>query len=109
MPNKFMISALAATLALATAAQAPAATKKKIVKPAQSEESAQKEVMDELVLGVAVGVLGGAMKKAKLPKGGKLIMKQSLKAIKASAKKDGKKDSGKKNSALKLLLGGDDE
>ncbi len=109
MPNKILISALAATLAIATAAQATAETKKKkIVKPAQSEENANKEIMDELVLGVAVGVLGGAMKKAKLPKGGKIILKQGLKAVKASAKKDGKKDSGKKNP-LKLLLGGDDE
>ena len=112
MSKKLLISALAATLALVTAAQATAETrKKKIAKPAQSEESADKEVMDELVLGVAVGVLGGAMKKAKLPKGGKLIMKQGLKAVKTSAKKskDGdRKDSGKKNP-LKMLMGGGDE
>lgn len=113
MSKKLSISALAATLALVMAVQAPAAEikKKKVAKPAQSEENANKEVMDELMLGVAVGVLGGAMKKAKLPKGGKIIMKQGLKAVKTSAKKskDGdKKDSGKKNP-LKMLMGGGDE
>jgi hypothetical protein len=112
MSNKLLITALAAILTVVTAAQVPAETKKKkTTKPAQSEESANQEAMNELMLGVAVGVLGGAMKKGKMPKGGKEILKHGLKAVKESAKKGkdgGKKDSGKKNP-LKMLLGGGDE
>ncbi|MBX9457225.1 MAG: hypothetical protein KL863_15015 [Rhizobium sp.] len=110
MSNKLFITAIASLLTLSIAAQAPAQTikKKKVVKPSQSEENAGKEVMDALVLGVATGMLTGAMKKGKMPKGTKLIMKQGLKAVKNSAKKSkdgGKKDSGSKD-ALKLLFGG---
>lgn len=111
MPNKPMITALAILMTVATAAHADVKKKKKpAAKPEeQSEKSDSKEAMDALVLGVAAGVLTGAMKKGKLPKGGKLIMKQGIKAVKESAKKDGKKDSGKKKDPLKMLLGGGDD
>jgi hypothetical protein len=112
MSKKLLIAALAATMTVVTAAQAPAETKKKkIIKPeAQSEESANKEMMDELMLGVATGVLGHAMKKGKMPKGGKEMLKQGLKAVKDAKKKDsGKKDSGKKKDPLKALFGADEE
>ena len=111
MTNKLLVSALAATMTIMTAVQAPAGTvkKKKSVKAeAQTEESANKEAMDDLMLGVATGILGGAMKKGKMPKGSKLIMKQGLKAVKESAKKS-KKDSGKKKDPLKALFGADEE
>jgi hypothetical protein len=114
MKNKLLITALAATMAIVTAVQAPAETKKKkIIKPEeQSQQSANKEVMDELMLGVATGILGQAMKKGKMPKGGKEILKHGLKAVKEQAKKNkdgGKKDSGKKKSPLKALFGADEE
>lgn len=109
MTNKLLISALAAAMTIVTAAQADAATvKKKIVKPAhQGEDSTNKNIMDDVALGIASGLLGGAMKKAKLPKGGKLILKQGLKVVKESAKKS--KDGGKKKDPLKALFGADDE
>jgi hypothetical protein len=114
MKNKLLIAALAATMTIVTAVQAPAETKKKkIIKPEeQSEQSANKEVMDDLMLGVATGILGQAMKKGKMPKGGKEILKHGLKAVKDSAKKSkdgGKKDSGKKKDPLKALFGADEE
>ena len=70
--------------------------------------------MDDVALDIATGLLGGAMKKAKLPKGGKVIMKQGIKAVKDAAKtskKDGGgKDSGKKKkNPLSMLMGGGDE
>lgn len=108
MSNKLLISALAAMMTVVTAAQAPAETKKKkVAKPAHSEESADKDVMDEIMLGVAVGVLGGAMKKAKMPKGGKEILKHGVKAVKEQAKSS--KDGGKKKDPLKMLFGADEE
>lgn len=114
MSNKLLITAIAAMMTIITSAQAPAAAKKKkpVNSDAQSEESANKEIMDDVALDIATGLLGGAMKKAKMPKGGKLIMKQGLKAVKESAKKskkDGGKDSGKKKNPLNMLLGGGDE
>jgi hypothetical protein len=115
MSNKLLIAALAATMTIVTAVEAPAdAIKKK--KPAkaeaQSEESANKELMDDVALGIATGLLGGAMKKGKMPKGGKEILKHGLKAVKEQAKKskkDGGKDSGKKKDPLKALFGADEE
>lgn len=116
MSNKLLMTALAAMISVTTAAQVPAASKKK--KPVQSdeqtEESAEKDAMDDAMLDIATGMLGGAMKKAKLPKGGKLIMKQGVKAVKDAAKKskkdDGEKDAGKKKkNPLNMLMGGDDE
>jgi hypothetical protein len=115
MTNKLLIAALAATMTLATAAQAPADTikKKKPAKAeAQSEESANKELMDDVALDIATGLLGSAMKKGKMPKGGKEILKHGLKAVKEQAKKSkdsGKKDSGKKKDPLKALFGVDEE
>jgi hypothetical protein len=116
MKNKLLITALAATMAIVTAVQAPAETIKKKKKPvnaqAQSEESANKELMDDVALGIATGILGQAMKKGKMPKGGKEILKHGLKAVKDSAKKSkdgGKKDSGKKKDPLKALFGADEE
>jgi hypothetical protein len=113
MTNKLLVAALAATMMIVTAVQAPAETKKKkIIKPEeQSEASANKEVMDELMLGVATGILGQAMKKGKMPKGGKEVLKHGLKAVKDAKKsKDGgKKDSGKKKDPLKALFGADEE
>ena len=114
MSNKLLISALAAAMTIVTAAQAPADTvkKKKPVKAEeQSEESANKELMDDVALGIATGLLGGAMKKGKMPKGGKEILKHGLKAVKDAKKsKDGgKKDSGKKKDPLKALFGADEE
>ena len=114
MTNKLLISSLAAAMTIVTAVQAPAETKKKkIVKPEeQSEQSANKDVMDEMMLGVATGILGQAMKKGKMPKGGKEILKRGLKAVKDSAKKSkdgGSKDSGKKKDPLKALFGADEE
>ena len=113
MTNKLLVAALAATMTIVTAIQAPAETKKKkIIKPEeQSEESANKEVMDELMLGVATGILGQAMKKGKMPKGGKEVLKQGLKAVKDAkkSKDSGKKDSGKKKDPLKALFGADEE
>lgn len=110
MSNKLLVTVIASLLTLSMAAHAPAQTikKKKVVKPAQSEQDAGKEVMDALVLGVATGMLTGAMKKGKMPKGGKIFMKHGLKAVKESAKKSkdgGKKDSGGKDT-LKILFGG---
>ncbi|MGV3552857.1 hypothetical protein [Rhizobium sp.] len=113
MSNKLLISALAAMMAVITTAEAPAAAKKK--KPVQSEqteESANKDAMDDVALDIATGLLGGVMKKGKMPKGGKLIMKQGLKAVKASAKKsrnDSKSKEPRKNKPLGMLFGGDDE
>jgi hypothetical protein len=112
MSKKMLVAALAATMTIVTAVQAPAETvkKKKPVKAEeQSEESANKEVMDELMLGVATGILGQAMKKGKMPKGGKEIVKHGLKAVKDAKKKDGGKDSGKKKDPLKALFGADEE
>lgn len=114
MTNKLLIAALAATMTIVTAVQAPADTvkKKKPVKPEEeSEESANKEVMDELMLGVATGILGQAMKKGKMPKGGKEVLKHGLKAVKDAkkSKDSGKKDSGKKKDPLKALFGADEE
>ena len=113
MSKKLLIAALAAAMTIVTAAQAPADTvkKKKPVKAEdQSEESANKEVMDELMLGVATGILGQAMKKGKMPKGGKEVLKHGLKAVKDAKKsKDGGKDSGKKKDPLKALFGADEE
>lgn len=111
MTNKLLIAALAATMTIVTAAQASADTvkKKKPVKAqAQSEESANKELMDDVALGIATGLLGSAMKKSKMPKGGKEILKHGLKAVKEQAKKN--KDGGKKKkNALDAFLGGDDD
>ena len=114
MSNKLLIAVLATTMTILTAAQAPAETKKKkIVKPEeQSEESTNKEVMDEVMLGVATGILGQAMKKGKMPKGGKEVLKQGLKAVKEQGKKSkdgGSKNSGKKKDPLKALFGVDEE
>ena len=113
MSNKLLISALAAAMTIVTAAQAPADTvkKKKPVKAEeQSEESANKELMDDVALGIATGLLGGAIKKGKMPKGGKEILKHGLKAVKDAKKsKDGGKDSGKKKDPLKALFGADEE
>ena len=115
MTNKLLISALAAAMTIATAAQAPADTikKKKPAKAeAQSEESANKELMDDVALDIATGLLGSAMKKGKMPKGGKEILKHGLKTVKDQAKKskkDGGKDSGKKKDPLKALFGADEE
>ena len=117
MPNRFLIAALVAAMAL-TSADALAASKKK-KKPAaeetQTEESANKEIMDDMALDIAAGLLGGAMKKGKMPKGGKELIKHGLKAAKDAAKKnkDGGKSEGggksKKKDPLKALFGGDDE
>ena len=114
MTNKLLISALAAAMTIATAAQAPADTikKKKPAKAeAQTEESANKELMDDVALGIATGLLGSAMKKGKMPKGGKEILKHGLKAVKDAkkGKKDGGKDAGKKKDPLKALFGADEE
>ena len=114
MSNKLLISALAAAMTIVTAAQAPADTvkKKKPVKAEeQSEESANKELMDDVALGIATGLLGSAMKKGKMPMGGMEILKHGLKAVKDQAKKskDGGKDSGKKKDPLKALFGADEE
>jgi hypothetical protein len=115
MSNKLLIAALAATMTVVTAVQAPADTvkKKKPAKaPEQTEESTSKEVMDDVALDIATGLLGGATKKGKMPKGGKEILKHGLKAVKDSAKKskkDGGKDSGKKKDPLKALFGADEE
>ena len=114
MSNRLLVTMLAATMTIVSAAHAPAASKKKKIVPSdqQSEDSAENDAMNDAVLDIATGMLGGAMKKAKLPKGGKLIMKQGLKAVKDSAKKSkdgGKKDSGKKKNPLNMLLGGGDE
>lgn len=114
MSKKLLIAAVAATMTIVSAVQAPADTvkKKKSVKAQeQSEQSANKEMMDEVMLGVATGILGHAMKKGKMPKGGKEILKHGLKAVKDSAKKSkgGGKDTGKKKDPLKALFGVDDE
>lgn len=121
MLKKMIVAALAASMTLVVAAQAPAQTKKKkVTQPAatQEEKDAQNEMMEDLVFGVATGVLGGAMKKSKMPKGGKEVFKQGLKAVKNAKKSSdkerkqaGKTDSGKKKKASlsSLFAGGDDE
>lgn len=104
--NKVLIAALAATMTIVTTMQAEAASKKKPVKPEQqTEEDAGKEAMNDLMLDVATGMLAGGLKKGKLPKGGKVLLKNGLKAVKSSAKKE----SGKKKDPLKALFGTDDE
>ena len=114
MPNKLLIATLAATMMVVTAAQAPAASKKKklVKEETQSEESANEDAMNDVALDIATGLLGGAMKKGKMPKGGKELLKHGLKAVKDSAKKnkDGTpKDSGKKKDPLKALFGGGED
>jgi hypothetical protein len=118
MPNRLLIAALAATMSLVATAQVSADTVKKKKKTAvqteQSEKSAEQEAMEDAVFDAALGVFGNVAKKGKMPKGGKEILKQGLKAVK-NAKKDadknksGKKDTSKKKDPLKALFGGGDE
>jgi hypothetical protein len=114
MPNKLLVATLAAAIATVTAIEAPATTKKKKpVKPeTQTEESADEDAMNDMALDIATGLLGGAMKKGKMPKGGKELLKHGIKAAKDSAKKskDGaEKDPAKKKDPLKMLFGSSDD
>ena len=105
MLNKLLMTAIAATMTIVTATAAPAETKKKVVKKPTAEQEANKEIMDEVMLGVAAGLLGGAMKKGKMPKGGKVIVKNVLKSVKKSSKGGDKKDGG--GNKLMILFGGE--
>ena len=106
MLNKLLMTAIAATMTIVTATAAPAETKKKVVKKPTAEQEANKEIMDEVMLGVAAGLLGGAMKKGKMPKGGKVIVKNVLKSVKKSSKDGDKKKDGGGNK-LMILFGGE--
>lgn len=111
MPNKLLIAALAATMTLVASAQASADSvkKKKTAAPAeQSEKTAEQEAMEDAMFGVAIDMIGGVAKKGKMPKGGKEVLKQGLKAAK-NAKKNADKDKSGKKDPLKALFGGGGE
>lgn len=109
MPNKLLVATLAAAIATVSAMEAPAASKKKkpVKQETQTEETANQDAMDDVALDIAAGLLGGAMKKGKMPKGGKELLKHGVKAAKDSAKKN--KDGGEKKDPLKALFGGSDD
>ena len=110
MPNKLLIAALAATMTLVGAqASADSVKKKKTAAPAeQSEKTAEQEAMEDAMFGVAIDMIGGVAKKGKMPKGGKEMLKQGLKAAK-NAKKSADKDKAGKKDPLKALFGGGDD